>query len=51
MAKKSATKKANTNRMSMISSRAKEIRAKKPTMKWTDAIAKASTELKKEGKL
>jgi hypothetical protein len=51
MAKKAATKKSNTNRMVMISSLAKEIRAKKPTMKWTDAISKASNQLKKEGKL
>lgn len=49
--KKSAAKKGNTNRMVLISTRAKEIRVKKPKMAWTDAIAAASKELKKEGKL
>lgn len=47
-----ATKKsANTNRMKLISARAKEIYASGKAKKWTDAIKKASTELKKEGKL
>lgn len=48
---KSSAKKANTNRMSMISSRAKQIQAKNPKKKWTDCIKAASNELKKEGKL
>jgi len=43
-------KEDNTNRMKMISTRAKKI-YKPKTMKWTDAIKKASEELKKEGKL
>lgn len=46
-----ATKKANKSRMSLISSRAKEIREKNPKKKWTDCIKAASVELKKEGKL
>lgn len=37
--------------MTLISTRAKEIRAKKPTMKWTDCIKNASKELRSEGKL
>lgn len=45
------TKKSNTSRMTMISSRAKQIRAKNPKKKWTDCIKAASNELKKEGKL
>jgi len=45
-----ARKDDNTNRMKMISTRAKEI-YKPKKMKWTDAIKKASKELKKEGKL
>jgi hypothetical protein len=44
-------KSANTNRMKLISSRAKEIYATGKVKKWTDAIKKASTELKKEGKI
>ncbi len=44
-------KKENTNRMKMISSLAKKIYAEGKTKKWTDAIKKASTELKKQGKL
>jgi hypothetical protein len=44
-------KKENTNRMKMISARAKKIYAEGKAKKWTDAIKKASTELKKEGKL
>jgi hypothetical protein len=51
MAKKAEVKKAGVNRMTMISSRAKEIRLAKPSMKWTDAISAASKVLKKEGKL
>lgn len=51
MAKKVDVKKAGVNRMTMISSRAKEIRLAKPSMKWTDAISAASKALKKEGKL
>lgn len=50
MAKKSS-KKAGTNRMTMISSRAKQLQLKYPKKKWTDLIAMASKELKKEGKL
>lgn len=46
-----AKKSANTNRMKVISARAKEIYAAGKTKKWTDAIKKASAELKKEGKL
>jgi len=48
---KSSAKKANKNRMSMISSRAKQIQAKNPKKKWTDCIKAASNELKKEGKI
>lgn len=44
-------KKANTNRMKMISSLAKKIYAEGKTKKWTDAIKKAATQLKKEGKI
>ena len=43
-------KEDNTNRMKMISTRAKEI-YKPKKMKWTDAIKEASKQLKKEGKL
>jgi hypothetical protein len=49
MAKNS--KSANTERMKLISSEAKALFAKHPNMKWTDAIKKASTNLKKAGKL
>ncbi len=49
--KKSAAKKSNTNRMVLISGRAKEIRSKKPSMEWTTAISKATKELQKEGKV
>lgn len=49
--KKSAAKKGNTNRMVLISTRAKEIRAKKPKMEWTACIKQASKELTKEGKI
>ena len=49
--KAAAPKKANTNRMTIISSRAKEIYATGKVKKWTDAIKKASAELKKEGKI
>ena len=45
------SKKANTNRMKMISSLAKKIHAEGKTKKWTDAIKKAANQLKKEGKL
>ena len=46
------SKKAGTNRMSMISAEAKKIYdGKKAGIKWTDAIKKASAKLKKEGKL
>ena len=51
MAKKAAAKKAGTSRMTMISSLAKEIRAKSPSKKWTDCIKAASAQLKKEGKM
>lgn len=44
-------KKTNVNRMTMISGRAKEIRAKKPSMKWTDCISEASKQLKSQKKL
>jgi len=47
-----SNKKENTNRMSMISSEAKKMyNGGKGGMKWTEAIKKASTKLKKEGKL
>lgn len=47
-----ATKKANTNRMQMISAEAKKIyNGGKGGMKWTSAIKKASDNLKKQGKL
>jgi hypothetical protein len=50
MAKKKtpAKKNSNKNRMSLISEREKQIRGK---MAWTAAIKKASTQLKKEGKI
>lgn len=35
----------------LISAKAKQIRAKRPTMKWTDAIKAASKELKASGKI
>lgn len=44
-------KAANTNRMKMISTLAKKIYADGGAKKWTDAIKKAATQLKKEGKL
>jgi|688.fasta_scaffold2010409_2 hypothetical protein len=46
-----AKKTSNTNRLKMISSRAKELYASGKVKKWTDAIKKASAELKKSGKL
>ena len=51
--KKTVTKKKPKapNRMTLISGRAKEIYAEGKTKKWTDAIKKASVELKKEGKI
>jgi hypothetical protein len=49
---KKMKKKANTSRMSIISSEAKKIyNDGKSGMKWTDAIKKASVKLKKEGKI
>lgn len=45
------SKQANKKRMQMIVDRAHQVRKEKPTMKWTDAIKKASDQLKKEGKL
>ena len=42
-------KAANARRMTMISSRAKKIR--KGGEVWTNAIKRASTQLKREGKL
>ena len=50
MAKK-AKKSANTNRMKLISARAKTLYKPGGKLKWTEAISKASTQLKKEGKL
>lgn len=44
------SKRENTARMKMISSRAKQIYAK-GNMKWTSAISLAAKQLKKEGKL
>lgn len=44
------SKKANRARMTMISSRAKAIYAK-GGIQWTDAIKKATQQLKKEKKL
>jgi hypothetical protein len=44
-----AIKKAN-NKITMISSRAKQI-YKKGTEKWSNAISRATKELKKEGKI
>jgi len=44
-----ATKKAN-NKITMISGRAKQI-YKKGTEKWSNAISRATKELKKEGKI
>jgi len=41
----------NKNRMKLISERAKSIYTSGKAKKWTDAIKKASAELKKEGKL
>ena len=42
-------KQANTQRVTLISRRAKKIRKKNEV--WTKAIQRASSELKKEGKL
>ena len=42
-------KTANARRMTMISSRAKKIRKRGEV--WTNAIKRASSELKREGKL
>ena len=42
-------KTANTKRMTMISGRAKKIRKRGEV--WTNAIKRASTQLKREGKL
>jgi hypothetical protein len=39
----------NKKRVTLIASEAKKIRTK--TMKWTDAIKKASANLKKKGKI
>ncbi|MEM9388829.1 MAG: hypothetical protein AAGA02_00060 [Bacteroidota bacterium] len=47
--KSTAGKRANTNRVTMISRRAKKIRKKNEA--WTKAIQRATKELKKEGKL
>jgi hypothetical protein len=44
-------KKAAVNRMKLISTRAKTLYTPGGKLKWTEAIAKASKELKKEGKL
>jgi hypothetical protein len=44
-------KKDNTNRMKMISSLAKKMYQEGKAKKWTDAIKKASAELKKQGKI
>jgi hypothetical protein len=41
---------AKSSKLALISARAKKI-YKKGTEKWTDAIARASKELKKEGKI
>jgi hypothetical protein len=41
---------AKTSKIALISARAKKI-WKKGSEKWTDAIARASKELKKEGKI
>ena len=49
MAKKA--KSENKERMTLISARARKLFDAATNMKWTDAIKKASTELKKEGKL
>jgi hypothetical protein len=46
------SKAANTKRVKMISKEAKKLYDHdKSGIKWTDAIKKASTELKKKGKL
>jgi hypothetical protein len=50
MAKK-ASKKAATNRMNMIQSVAKKLWATGKYKKYSDAVKKASDQLKKEGKL
>lgn len=49
MAKNS--KSANTERMTLISGRAKKLHGAATNMKWTDAIKKATAELKKEKKI
>ena len=41
---------SKTSKISLISARAKQI-WKKGTEKWTEAISRASKELKKEGKI
>lgn len=47
-----ATKKSNTSRLKMISTEAKKLyKDGNGGMKWTAAIKKASTNLKKQGKL
>lgn len=51
MPSKAANKKANTARMKMISGEASKIYKENPKLKWTSAIKKASTKLKKQGKL
>lgn len=50
MAKKKATKKVNST-LNMITTRAKSLYATGKIKKWTDAVKKASAELKKEGKI
>jgi hypothetical protein len=45
-----AKAKKTTSKITLISSRAKQI-WKKGSEKWTDAISRASKELKKEGKI
>lgn len=46
-----SVKKTNTNRMTIISTRAKEIREKSPKKDWTDCVKAAAKALKKEGKI
>jgi len=43
--KKTVSSAGNAARMKKITTRAKEIRKKNPSMKWTSAIKKASKEL------
>lgn len=45
------SKAENKKRMKLISHKAQEIYKDNPKLKWTTAIKKASTKLKKEGKL